>query len=101
MRRVLVLCLITLSVGAAAAVPAAAATRAQVKAAAVKAVGGGRAVDVEHRSRGRGWEVHVVRSGRTYEVKLTNRLRVTKVEREGADHDAGDDHGSGGHGSDD
>ena len=101
MRRALVLGLITLFVGAAAAVPASAATRAQVKAAAVKAVGGGRVVNVEHRSRGRGWEVYVVRGGRTYEVKMTNSLRITKVERESADHDAGDDHGSGGHGSDD
>jgi hypothetical protein len=95
------LCLITLCVGAAAAVPASAATRAQVKAAAVKAAGGGRVVDVEHRSNGRGWEVHVVRRGQTYEVKLTNSLRVTKVERQDAHHDAGDDHGSGGHGADD
>lgn len=97
MRRALTAGLITLAIGGAAAVPASAATRAQAKIAAVKAVGGGRAIDVEHRSNGRGWEVHVVRGGRTYEVKLTNSLRVTKVERE----DAGDDHGSGGHGSDD
>jgi hypothetical protein len=96
-----VLGLVTLCAAVAGAAPAAAATRAQAMGAAVTAVGGGRAVDVEHRSNGRGWEVHVVRSGRTYEVKLTNSLRVTKVEREDANHDAGDDHGSGGHGSDD
>jgi len=101
MRRAIVSCLVTLCVGGAVAVPATAATRAEVKAAAVKAVGGGRAVSVEHRSNGRGWEVYVVRAGRTYEVKLTNGLRVTKVERQDANHDAGDDHGSGGHGSDD
>jgi hypothetical protein len=101
MRRALTAGLITLAIGGVVAAPASAATRAQAKTAAVKAVGGGRAIDVEHRSNGRGWGVHVLRGGRTYEVKLTNSLRVTKVEHEDADHDAGDDHGSGGHGSDD
>ena len=37
-----------------------------------------------------------LRGGRTYEAKLTNGLRVTKVEREDANHDAGDDHGADG-----
>jgi hypothetical protein len=101
MRRALATGLTALAIAGVAAVPASAATSAQAKAAAVKAVGGGRAVGVEHRSNGRGWEVHVTRSGVRYEVKLTNALRVTKVERQTANHDAGDDHGSGGHGADD
>jgi hypothetical protein len=99
----LVTCVLVLCLGGIAAAGATAATgdRAKASSAAIQAVGGGRVTSIERRSNGRGWEVYVRRAAKNYEVKVSRSFRVLSVERQGANHDAGDDHGSGGHGSDD
>jgi hypothetical protein len=82
-----------LCLGAVTAAGATAATgdRAKAKAVAVQAVGGGRAISVDRRSNGRGWEVYVKRAGKTYEVKLSRTFAVLKVERQTAAGGGADD----------
>jgi hypothetical protein len=101
----------SIAVGAAAlpaaapARPAAAATaqhagahaaglRDRAKAAARRAVGGGRVVRVEHHTAGRvRWEIDVRRNGRTWEVKLNRKLQVlSKDLRHGGGGDDGPNH---------
>jgi hypothetical protein len=96
-RRALMTCLMALCLTAVSVTGATAATgdRAKAKAVAVNAVGGGHATSAERRSNGRGWEVHVVRAAKTYEVQVSSTFRVLKVERQAADDDQGDDRGGG------
>jgi hypothetical protein len=72
----------------------AAATRAEAKAAARHAVGGGRVTKVEHFNAGRvRWEIDVRRNGRSWEVKLSRTLRVlSKDLRHGGGDDDGPNH---------
>jgi hypothetical protein len=72
----------------------AASLRDRAKAAARRAVGGGRVVRVEHHTAGRvRWEIDVRRNGRTWEVKLNRKLQVlSKDLRHGGGGDDGPNH---------
>jgi hypothetical protein len=76
------------------AVAHAAGLRDRAKAAARRAVGGGRVVRVEHHTAGRvRWEIDVRRNGRTWEVKLNRKLQVlSKDLRHGGGGDDGPNH---------
>jgi hypothetical protein len=76
------------------AVAHAASLRDRAKAAARRAVGGGRVIRVEHHTAGRvRWEIDVRRNGRTWEVKLDRKLQVlSKDLRHGGGGDDGPNH---------